>query len=63
MKKKLTKSNDKIIDGVCGGIAEYHNNNPTIIRLFTAMFAIFTGIIFVAVLYFIVSTIMPEKEN
>lgn len=63
MKKKLTKSKDKIIDGVCGGIAEYHNTDPTIIRLFTTIFAMFTGIIFVAVLYFIASNIMPSKEN
>ena len=34
MEKKLYKSNqNKMIDGVCGGIAEYFNVDPTLIRL------------------------------
>jgi len=34
MKKKLYKVNEgKIIDGVCAGIAEYFDTDPTIIRL------------------------------
>lgn len=34
MKKRLYKSNkDKKIDGVCAGIAEYFDIDPTLIRL------------------------------
>ena len=34
MSKKLYKSNDnKMIDGVCAGIAEYFGIDPTLIRL------------------------------
>ena len=34
MKKKLYKSNtEKKLDGVCGGIAEYFDVDPTVIRL------------------------------
>ena len=34
MAKKLYKSNkNKMIDGVCGGIGEYINIDPTIVRL------------------------------
>lgn len=34
MSKRLYKSNvNKIISGVCGGIAEYFNIDPTIVRL------------------------------
>lgn len=31
--KKLTKSNDRIIAGVCGGIADYFGFDSTIVRL------------------------------
>ena len=34
MEKRLYKSNkNKMIDGVCAGIAEYFNIDPTLIRL------------------------------
>ena len=34
MNKKLYKSNqNRMIDGVCGGIAEYFGIDPTLIRL------------------------------
>ena len=33
MKKKLTKSKNKVFLGDCGGIADYLGVDPTIIRL------------------------------
>ena len=34
MEKRLYKSNqNKVLDGVCGGIAEYFNIDPTLVRL------------------------------
>lgn len=34
MNKRLYKSNtDKMLDGVCGGIAEYFEIDPTLVRL------------------------------
>ena len=33
MSKRLYKSNDKMIDGVCAGIAEYFDIDPTLVRL------------------------------
>ena len=34
MNKRLYKSNmNKMLDGVCGGIAEYFNIDPTLVRL------------------------------
>jgi phage shock protein C len=32
-KKKLKLSNDKIIAGVCGGIAEYLDTDPNLVRI------------------------------
>ena len=31
--KRLTKSYDRKICGVCGGLAEYFNIDPTLVRL------------------------------
>ena len=38
MSKKLYRSKkDKKIAGVCGGIAEYFDVDPTLVRLFTVL--------------------------
>lgn len=58
--KRLYRSNsNKMICGVCQGIAEYINIDPTIIRLLWAIFA-FSG--FPIVAYIIAAIIMPVKE-
>lgn len=62
MEKKLYKSkDDKMITGVCGGIAEYCNCDPTIVRLICAAITCFYGS--GLVLYIIAALIMPELEN
>ena len=58
--KKLYKSNTKkIIAGVCGGIAEYFNIDPTIIRLIFCILVATggSGII----LYIAACIIMPSR--
>ncbi|NMA83402.1 MAG: PspC domain-containing protein [Epulopiscium sp.] len=58
MKKKLYKSRDKKIDGVCSGIAEYFGMDPTLIRLIWVVmtFVGFSGVI----AYIICMIVMPE---
>lgn len=54
--KKLTLSNDKKIAGVCGGIAEYIEIDPTVVRLIYAIltaFTAFSGIIIYLILMFV----------
>ena len=49
MSKKLYKSNDnKMIDGVCGGIAEYFDIDPTMVRLGWVLFCALGGSGFLA---------------
>ena len=62
MEKRLCKSNkDKIIAGVCGGIAEYYNWDPTIVRLVWAVITCFygTGL----VLYIVAALSFPERPS
>jgi len=57
--KKLTKSrNDRKLCGVCGGLAEYLNLDPTIIRLIWVLLVLAAGTGILA--YLIAALIMPE---
>ena len=60
--KRLTKSNDKKIAGVCGGIAKFFGVDPTIIRLL-AVVLVFCGIGAGLVVYIIAAIILPEPDS
>lgn len=58
--KKLYKSNNRMICGVCAGIAEYLGIDPTVVRLLWAALGLTgTGI----VLYIIAALVMPENMD
>ncbi len=61
-KKKIKRSNtDKMLAGVCGGLGEYLNIDPTIVRLITAVLALFScGT--VALIYLIAALVIPRSE-
>lgn len=62
MSKRLYKSRkNKMIDGVCGGIAEYFNMDPTIIRIIAVIIACFKGAGIIA--YIIACFVIPYGEN
>lgn len=59
MKKRLHRSNEnKVIAGVCGGIAEYFDMDPTLIRLAWILFCALGGSGMLA--YIIAAIIIPE---
>lgn len=61
MEKKLYKIEEgKKIDGVCGGIAEYLNVDPTLIRLIWALVSVFAGAGIIA--YLVCAIILPKKS-
>lgn len=57
--KRLTKSYDRKLCGVCGGIAEYFNIDPTIVRLVWLLLVLCAGTGILA--YIIAAIIMPEE--
>ncbi len=62
MAKKLYKSNkNKMIDGVCGGIGEYINIDPTIVRLGWVVFCALIGSGIIA--YIIAAIIIPRNPE
>ena len=59
--KRLMRSNDRVIAGVCGGLAEYFDFDPVLVRIayaFLTLFTAFCGLIFYIVLWIV----MPEKR-
>ena len=60
--KKLTKSSNRMICGVCGGIAEYFKIDPTIVRLLTVLLSL-GGIGLGIIVYIIAAVIMPQKTD
>ena len=61
MEKKLYRNpNNKMLAGVCSGLAEYINIDPTVIRVIWALVGLTgTGII----AYLICALIIPEKPS
>ena len=59
--KKLKKSNNKIICGVCGGIASYFGIDATIVRILVVILSCIwgSGII----IYIAAALIMPPADN
>ncbi len=60
MEKRLYRSNtNKYICGVCGGIGEYLNIDPTVVRLIWAILSVSGPGLLV---YIIAALIMPERS-
>ena len=61
--KKLTKGRDKMLAGVCSGLADYFNVDVTIVRIIYAVASLvmtgFPGII----LYIILAIVMPDPPQ
>ena len=62
MDKRLYRSREnRMLGGICGGIAEYFNIDPTLVRLGWVMFCALGGSGFIA--YIIAAIIMPEQPE
>ncbi len=60
--KKLYKSStNKVIAGVCGGLAEYVNMDATVLRLIAVIFIIFTGFFPGVLIYIVAAILIPKK--
>ena len=62
MSTRITKSKtDRVIDGVCGGLAEYYGIDSVIVRLIFVVLLFINGIGFF--IYIILAIIMPKPEK
>ena len=60
-KKFYLSSTDKKIAGVCGGLAEYFNIDPTVVRVAWAVTSLFAFVGVVA--YVVCAFVIPEKPD
>jgi phage shock protein C len=64
MEKQLTRlPNDKIIFGICSGVAQYLGWDKTIVRIIFAFLVLVTGFFPIIVLYIIAYFIMPVNNS
>jgi phage shock protein C len=62
-KKKLYRSNEnKILAGIIGGLGEYFDIDPTVLRLGWLLVFVFTGIFPGLLAYFVAILIVPKKS-
>ena len=62
MKKRLVRSRQKVIAGVCGGIAEYLGWDAVWVRILFVVLSVVTAILTGVLVYLILWVAMPEPE-
>ncbi len=61
--RKLVRSREnKMICGVCGGIGEYLNIDPTLVRLLWAICSV-ASVGMGLLVYFVAAVVMPENDD
>lgn len=63
MKRLYLSSTDKKVAGVCGGIAEYLELDPTVVRLLTVLLALITAIFPFCLAYIIAWIVVPRQST
>ncbi len=64
MDKKLYRSrNSKMLAGVCGGLADYLNMDPTVVRVLYALLSFFSAAFPGIIVYIILALIIPEEPG
>jgi phage shock protein C len=60
--KQLRRSHNKMIAGVCAGIAEYLDFDPSLVRIGYVLLSIFSAAFPGIIVYIILWIIIPERE-
>ncbi len=61
-KRLMRSSNDKLLGGVCAGLAEYFDFDPVLVRIAYAFLTIFSAGFPGLLLYIVMWIVMPEKK-
>lgn len=59
-RRLVRRSDDKVIAGVCSGLAAYFNIDVTMVRLLTVLGAVF-GLGSIVIVYVVLWAVMPEQ--
>lgn len=63
MKRLYRSQYDRMIAGVCGGIANYFSIDPTIVRLIMVVLFFVTAGFPLLIGYFVAALIIPNEED
>lgn len=58
--EKLTRSSNKVIGGVCAGIADYFGWDPALVRIIYLLVSIFSAAFPGILVYIILWIVMPQ---
>ena len=61
--KKLYRSSNRVMAGVCGGIAEYFDIDPTLIRVAYVILSLFSAAFPGVLLYIILMILIPNYDQ
>jgi len=61
--KKLYRSNNRMLAGVCGGVAEYFGVDATLIRLAYVLLSVFTVAFPGIIVYILAAIIIPSDPG
>ncbi len=63
MQRLYRSKDDAKLAGICGGIAEILDVDPTIVRLATVLAALMTAVMPFVIVYLVGWVIIPEKDD
>lgn len=63
MYKRLTKSSNKMIAGVCGGIGDFFGIDPTLVRVAYTLLTVFSLAFPGVLLYLLLCVIIPKEDS
>lgn len=61
-RRRLRRSSDKMLAGVCGGIAEYLDLDPTIVRVGYILLSVLSAAFPGALAYVVLWLVMPPED-
>jgi phage shock protein C len=63
MERLYRSSTQRMIAGVCGGLGEYFNIDPTLVRIVYILVTVATGVLLGIVLYVVLWLIVPNEAS
>lgn len=63
MKKLYRSETDKMLAGICGGLADYLNVNATLVRVSTVILSLLTSGIPIVIIYIVLAFVLPKEGS